>query len=316
MLTDVAVVVAEPVPAFELGIVSELFGLPRMDPGLPRYRYAVCADRPGPLRTSSGFTVTPGHSLRRLATADLIIVTGAAPPVPEPSAALNAALRRAERRGATIAAVCTGAFGLAAAGLLDGRTATTHWAYADELAARYPKVTVDPDRIYVLDGPVATSAGSSAAIDLGLHLLREAHGAEVANRVARELVTPAHRSGGQAQYTPLPVAERDDSRPLAALLDWAVAHPAADLSAEALALRAAMSPRTFARRFAEATGGTPAGWVRAQRLRTAQELLERADAPIAAIARRSGFGSADTLRRQFRRALGVSPEAYRGSFRR
>jgi AraC family transcriptional activator FtrA len=315
MLTDVAVVVAPPVPAFELGIVSELFGLPRLDPELPGYRYAVCAERAGPVPTSTGFAITPTHGLRRLATADLIIVTGAAPPIPAASPGLRSALHRAAGRGATIAAVCTGAFVLADAGLLDGRTATTHWAYTKRLAALHPEITVDPDRIYVVDGPVATSAGASAAIDLCLHLLRTAHGADVANRVARELVVPAHRSGGQAQYTPVPVAEPHESRTLAALLDWAAAHLDDDLGVDALAVRAAMSPRTFVRRFTEATGTTPAAWVRAQRVRRAEQLLERADSTIEAIARRCGFGSPDTLRRHFRRARGVSPESYRAAFR-
>jgi transcriptional regulator GlxA family with amidase domain len=317
MLTDVAVVVAEPVPAFELGVVSELFGLARVDPELPRYRYAVCAERAAPMRSSAGFLVTRTDDLTRLDAADLIIVTGAAPPVPDPTPALVAALRRAVDRGATVAAVCTGAFVLAATGVLDGRTATTHWAYADRLAALHPRVTVDPDRIYVVDGPVATSAGASAAIDLCLHLMRREHGADVTNRVARELVVPAHRSGGQAQFSRMPVADvrLPGTDGLAPLLDWAADHLDADLSVDLLAARAAMSTRTFIRRFTEATGATPAAWVREQRVRRAEQLLERADGTIAAIARRCGFGSPDTLRRHFRRARGVTPEAYRSAFR-
>lgn len=317
MLIDVAVVVAEPVPAFELGIVSELFGLPRVDPTLPRYRYAVCAERCELLRTSTGFAVAPTDDLTRLDTADLIVVTGAAPPLPEPSPALIAALRRAADRGATVAAVCTGAFVLAAAGLLDGRTATTHWAYADRLARAYPRVTVDPDRIYAVDGPIATSAGASAVIDLCLHLMRREHGADVTNRVAREMVVPAHRSGGQAQFSRAPVADArlPGSDGLAALLDWAADHLDADLSIDALALRASMSTRTFIRRFTDATGATPAAWVREQRVRRAEQLLERENTTIAAVARRCGFGSPDTLRRHFHRARGVSPEAYRAAFR-
>jgi len=316
MLSDVAVVVAAPVPAFELGIVSEIFGLRRLDRTLPSYRYAVCAERIAPLPSSTGFTVAPTHDLRRLASADLIVVTGAAPPIPAPTPALIAALRRAAARGATVAAVCTGAFVLAEAGLLDGRRATTHWGYADRLARQHPAVTVEPDRIYVVDGPVATSAGASAAIDLCLHLIRQAHGAAVANRVARELVVPAHRSGGQSQFTPLPVGEerRAGSDGFGALLDWAAAHLDDDLSVEALAQRAAMSPRTFARRFAEATGSTPAAWVRDQRLRRAEEMLEGGGATVSAVARRCGLGSADTLRRHLQRARGVTPEQYRTAF--
>jgi transcriptional regulator GlxA family with amidase domain len=317
MLTDVAVVVAEPVPAFELGVASELFGLRRVDPELPRYRYAVCAEHRAALRTSTGFEVTPHDGLARLDTADLIVVTGAAPPVPDPSPALVAALQRAADRGATVAAVCTGAFVVAATGLLDGRTATTHWAYADRLARLHPRITVVPDRVYVVDGPIATSAGASAAIDLCLHLMRREHGADVANRVAREMVVPAHRSGGQAQYSrmPMPDTRLAGSDGMSALLDWAADHLAEDLSVEALALRAAMSTRTFIRRFTEAAGATPAAWVRDQRIRRAEQLLERDRVTVAAIARRCGFGSADTLRRHFRRARGVTPEAYRAAFR-
>jgi transcriptional regulator GlxA family with amidase domain len=313
-MRDVAVVISEPVPAFELGIVSEMFGLPRMDETLPRYEYAVVAPAPGPMRTSTGFTVTPTHGLRRLTTADLIIVTGANPPLPPADPRLGPALRRAVDRGATVAAVCTGAFVLAGTGLLDGRRATTHWAWADRLASAFPAVDVDRDSIYVVDGPVATSAGSSAAIDLGLHLIRIAHGSDVANRVARELVVPAHRSGGQAQFTSIPVPAAGDA--LDGLLDWATAHLGADLSVPALAVRVAMSERTFVRRFTETTGATPAAWVREQRIRYAERLLEGDGATVAAVARRSGLGSADTLRRHFRRARGVSPEQYRVAFRR
>ncbi|MCY1145510.1 DJ-1/PfpI family protein [Actinoplanes sp. Pm04-4] len=315
MTVDVAVVVAEPVPAFELGIASEIFGIPRADPSLPRYSYAVCSESPGPLLTSSGFRVTPTDGLDRLERADLIIVTGASPPVPPPSTELTTALRGAAERGATVAALCTGAFTLAAAGLLDGRTATTHWAYADDLSRRFPQVAVDMDRIYAVDGAVATSAGASAAIDLCLHLIRQEHGADVANRVARELVVPAHRSGGQAQFSRRPVTPPQAGTGLSELLDWAADHLDDDLSVEALALRASMSTRTFIRHFTAATGATPAAWVREQRVRHAERLLERADSTIASVARRSGFGSVDTLRRQFRRVRGVGPETYRTAFR-
>jgi transcriptional regulator GlxA family with amidase domain len=315
MIRDVAVVVTAPVPAFELGVLSEVFGLPRIDPALPRYRYAVCAEARGQLPTTSGFSVTPTHSLRRLQQADLVIVTGAAPPVPPPSPAVVSALRAAARRGATLASVCTGAFTLAAAGLLDGRRATTHWAYADRLAREYPAVQVEPDTLYVIDEATATSAGSSAAIDLCLQLLRDAHGAEIANRIARELVVPAHRSGGQAQYTQTPIdAGSDGADALGALLDWAVEHLADDLSVEVLARRAAMSTRTFVRRFRAATGTTPAAWVRRQRVLAAERLLERGGLTVDAIAHRTGLGSADTLRRHFTRARGVPPETYRRAF--
>ncbi|MFI6078026.1 GlxA family transcriptional regulator [Actinoplanes sp. NPDC051343] len=277
------------------------------------FRYAVCAAGRRPMRTSSGFQITPTDGWERLATADLIVVTGASPPVPPPPPALITALTDAAERGATVAAVCTGAFVLAGTGLLDGRTATTHWAYAAELARRHPAVSVVPDLIHVVDGPVATSAGSSAAIDLCLHLIRREYGAEIAGRVARELVVPAHRSGGQAQFTRTPEAE---PTAFGDLLEWAARHLDADLSVGALAARAAMSPRSFVRHFTAATGATPGAWVRDQRVRRAEELLESDRTTIAAIARRCGFGSIDTLRRHFRRARGVTPESYRTAFRR
>ncbi|MEV6493575.1 helix-turn-helix domain-containing protein [Actinoplanes sp. NPDC051633] len=235
--------------------------------------------------------------------------------MPPPDPSLTAALHRAADRGATIAALCTGAFTLAATGLLDGRTATTHWAYAEDLAKMYPQVTVDADRIYAVDGQIATSAGAAAAIDLCLHLIRREHGSDVANRVAREMVVPAHRSGGQAQFSRRPVTPPHTGPGLAELLDWAADHLDEDLSVEALAARAAMSPRTFIRHFTAATGATPAAWVREQRVRRAEQLLERADTTIAAVARRCGFGSVDTLRRHFRRVRGIGPEEYRTAFR-
>ena len=316
MLTDVAVVVSAPVPAFELGVVSEIFGLPRIDPSLPSYRYAVCATERTGLPTSTGFTITPTHGLRRLASADLIIVTGAAPPLPAPAPALCRALRAAVARGAMVASVCTGAFTLAAAGLLDGRRATTHWAYTDLLARLHPRIEVEPDALYVVDEPLATSAGSSAAIDLCLHLLRRAHGAQVTNRIARELVVPAHRNGGQNQYARVPVAEpRPSGAPtLTAVLDWAVENLAEDLCVDLLAQRAALSTRTFARHFAELTGTTPATWIRNQRLDRAELLLEHSDTTLNVIAHRCGFGSVDTLHRHFRRRRGITPTDYRRAF--
>jgi transcriptional regulator GlxA family with amidase domain len=203
---------------------------------------------------------------------------------------------------------------LAAAGLLDGRRATTHWRHAPLLARRHPAVRLEPDRLYVEDGRIATSAGSTAAIDLCLHLLRRAHGAEVANRVARDLVAPPHRPGGQAQYveTSVPEPAGDD---LAGVLSWTLAHLDAPLRVDELATRALMSPRTFARRFREHTGTTPAAWLAAQRLLLAERLLERGSETVSAIAARTGFGSPDTLRRHLARARGVTPEAYRRTFR-
>ena len=246
MLRNIAVPVLAPVPAFELGVVCEAFGLDRAPPGLPAYDFAVCGEQVTPVPTTSGFAVLPGHDLSRLAEADLIIVLGAAPPTPPPPAALVRQLHDAVARGATVASACTGAFVLAAAGLLDGRRATTHWLYAPLLASRYPQVTVEADQLYIQDGPIITSAGSAAVIDLCLHLMRREHGAEITNRIARHMVVPPHRDGGQSQYIEMPVPEPDTADELAEVLQWALLHLDQPLTVDALAARASMSPRTFA----------------------------------------------------------------------
>jgi AraC family transcriptional regulator, transcriptional activator FtrA len=315
MLRSVAVAVSAPVPAFELGVVCEAFGLDRTALGLPGYRFAVCAERTAPVPTTSGFAVTPSHGLDRLATADLIIVLGADPPAAPPSAGLSGQLHEAVRRGATVASMCTGAFVLAATGLLDGRRATTHWVHAPLLARQYPRVSVEPDRLYTEDGPVLTSAGSAAGIDLCLHLIRREHGAEIANSVARQMVVPPHRSGGQSQYIEMTIPEAGHPDDLAAPLQWAQQHLGQPITVDILAARAAMSPRTFARRFRQQLGTTPGSWLNRQRLMLAERLLEGGDHTIASVAARSGFGSPDTLRRHFARARGTTPEQYRRAFR-
>ncbi|HEU5354790.1 MAG TPA: DJ-1/PfpI family protein, partial [Actinocrinis sp.] len=261
MLRTVAVPVLDPAPAFELGIACEVFGLDRTDLGLPGYRFGVCAEQIAPVASTCGFAVMPTHSLDLLATADLIIVLGAAPPLPAPPAALVDQLQRAVARGATVASACTGAFVLAAAGLLDGRRATTHWMHAPLLARLYPRVTVEADRLYVEDGPILTSAGSAAAIDLCLHLIRREHGAEIANSFARQMVVPAHRSGGQSQYIEMSVPQSDHPDEFAQTLQWARQHLDQPITVETLAARAAMSPRTFARRFRQQMGTTPGFWL-------------------------------------------------------
>ncbi|HEY9243939.1 MAG TPA: helix-turn-helix domain-containing protein [Streptosporangiaceae bacterium] len=314
MLRNVAVPVLAPVPAFELGVACEAFGLDWPGSGLPRYDFAVCAEHPGPLPTTTGFAITASHGLDRLAAADLILVLGANPPTPPPPPALIAQLRAAAQRGSTLASLCTGTFVLAAAGLLDGRRATTHWMHAAALAQRYPQVHVEPDRLYVEDGPILTSAGSAAAIDLCLHLIRRAHGAEIANSVARHMVVPAHRSGGQSQYIEMTLPEPTRAGDIAATLDWARLHLDRPLTVEVLAAHAAMSPRTFARRFHQQLGTTPGAWLSRHRVMLAERLLERGDETIAAIAARSGFGSTDTLRRHFARVRGTTPEQYRRAF--
>jgi AraC family transcriptional regulator, transcriptional activator FtrA len=315
VLRKVAVPVLAPVPAFELGVACEAFGVDRTASGLPGYEFAVCAEQVTPVPTTSGFAVAPSHTLDRLAAAYLIIVLGAAPPVPPPSAALTGQLHRAVQRGATVASVCTGAFVLAAAGLLDGRRATTHWMHAPLLARLYPRVMVETDRLYIEDGPVLTSAGSAAAIDLCLHLIRREHGAEIANSVARQMVVAPHRSGGQSQYIEMSMPEPGHPGELDETLQWARQHLDQPITVEVLAARAAMSPRTLARRFRQQVGITPGSWLSHHRVLLAERLLERGDQTITAIAARSGFGSTDTLRRHFARIRGTTPEQYRRAFR-
>ena len=315
VLRNIAVPVLAPVPAFELGVVCEAFGLDRTLPGLPAYDFAVCGEQVTPVPTTSGFAVLPSHRLSRLADADLIIVLGAAPPTPPPPAMLVRQLQDAVARGATVASACTGAFVLAAAGLLDGRRATTHWLYAPLLASLYPQLTVEADRLYIEDGPVVTSAGSAAVIDLCLHLMRREHGAEITNRIARHMVVPPHRDGGQSQYIEMPVPEPDTADELAGVLQWALLHLDEPLTVEGLAARASMSPRTFARRFRQRTGATPGWWVVQQRVLLAARLLERSNDTIASVSTRSGFGSPDTLRRHFIHSRGVTPSQYRRAFR-
>jgi transcriptional regulator GlxA family with amidase domain len=312
VLTDVAVVVAEPVAAFELGVVAEVFGLDRSDVGLPRYRFDVCTANPGLIATTTGFSISVEHGLDRLGSADLVVVPAWGVDQ-TPPAALVEALGDAVGRGAQLLAVCSGAFLLAAVGLLDGRRAATHWRYARTLAQRYPSVVVDPDVLYVEDGPVVTSAGTAAAIDACLHLVRREHGASTANAVARRMVVAPHRAGGQAQFVEAPVPTSTGD--LRELLEWAAHHLAEPLTVGRLAARASMSPRTFARRFRSATGTTPHDWLVGQRLLRAEQLLEETDLGVEEVARRSGLGSADTLRHHFLRRRGISPSDYRSTFR-
>jgi transcriptional regulator GlxA family with amidase domain len=312
----VAALVYEGLSPFELGVACEVFGLDRSDLVSPWYRFQVCAATPGPLSTVTGFTIDAPHGLREIRRADTVVVpgwTGINEPIPDD---VLDALRAAHRRGARMMSVCSGAFVLAAAGLLDGRRATTHWIYAEELQRRYPSIDVDPRVLYVDDGDVLTSAGTAAGIDLCLHVVRQDHGAEVANAVARRMVVPPHRDGGQAQYVDLPVAPSADDDPLGDTLGWMLEHLAEELPVDELARRANMSPRTFARRFRAVTGTTPHQWVLSQRLLLAQRLLEATDDPVELVAARAGFGTAAGLRVHFHRAFQTSPAAYRRTFRK
>jgi transcriptional regulator GlxA family with amidase domain len=310
----VAALVPKHVSPFELAVACEVFGFERPEIVSPWYRFLVCASEDGPITTNMGFTIHTPYGLADVRKADTVIVPAgvgvdAVPPEP-----MLDALRAAHKRGARILSVCTGAFVLAAAGLLDGRRATTHWMYADLLAERYPDVKVDPKVLYVEDDNVYTSAGTAAGIDLCLHIVRQDHGAEVANKVARRMVVPPHRDGGQAQYVdqPLPTGGGDDL--LADVLTWMEEHLDEQLSVEDLARRAAMSPRHFARRFRAVTGTTPHHWLLTQRELYAQRLLERTEQSIEMIASRCGFGTAANLRQHFQRVVGTSPAAYRRTF--
>jgi len=312
----VTAVAGSSVAAFELGVAHEVFGLDRSELVDPWYDFRVVAVGDHPIRVVDGsWTISTPYRLADLADADTIVVPAwyAIDQPAEP--ALLAALVDAHRRGVRLVSVCSGAFLLALAGLLDGRTATTHWKYAANLADRFPDVDVDPNVLYVDGGDgIYTSAGTAAGIDLCLHLVRLDHGAEVANAVARRMVVPAHRDGGQAQFVAAPVPEDPDDDTLSPTLDWAVANLDLPLTVEDLARRALMSPRTFARRFRLATGTTPLQWLLRQRIVHAQQLLEATELPVELIANRCGFGSATALRVHFRRATGTTPLAYRRSF--
>jgi AraC family transcriptional activator FtrA len=273
---------------FELGIVTEVFGLPRPEMGEGWYRLRVCSHERGPLRATGGLFLRTRSGLAELARAGTIIIPGWRVH-DTPPASLVAALRRAHARGARLVSICSGVFVLAATGLLDGRQATTHWRYVETLRSRYPKIRVEPDVLYIDEGAILTSAGSAAGIDLCLHLVRRDFGAEIANQVARRLVVPPLREGGQA-------------------------HLDRTLTVNDLANRANMSARTFARRFKQETGTTPHRWLTHQRILSAQELLEKSDRPIDWIAESVGLQTAATLREHFRRMLKTTPTAYRRAF--
>ncbi|GGV01284.1 AraC family transcriptional regulator [Streptomyces spectabilis] len=310
-----AAVALDGVHPFELGVVSEVFGLDRSDEGLPVYDFALVSAEGPTLSTHAGFTISTPYGLDRLEEADLITVPAGDSYVTRdfPPALLDA-LRRATDRGTRVLSVCTGAFVLAAAGLLDGRRCAVHWRHADELTRRCPRAVVEPDVLYVDEDPVITSAGTAAGIDAALHLVRRENGAEVANAIARRMIVPPHRDGGQAQYIerPLPRARCDT---VGGVLAWMERHLDRELTVDLLAARAHMSPRTFARRFKEETGTTPYRWLLRQRLLRAQELLEVTDQTVDAVAWRSGFANAAALRHQFVRVLGTTPNAYRRTFR-
>ena len=308
---SVAFAAADGMLHFELALAYEVFGsAPDAVPG-PWYEVSVCGTRP--LRVGR-FLLEPDHGLDRLARAGTVIVPAVADVDADPPLDLVEAVRAAHEAGARIVSLCTGVFVLAATGLLDGLRATTHWAHTGQLAARHPRVTVDPDVLYVDNGRVLTSAGKAAAIDLCLHLVRRDHGSVIANIAARRLVVPPHRAGGQAQFVSTPVPAKDD-HPLSELLPWAMARLDQPLTVEDLARQANLSARHLTRHFHAVTGVTPLQWLLIQRVRRAQELLETTDDGIETVAAAAGMGTATTLRRHFHRTVGVPPDTYRQTFR-
>jgi AraC family transcriptional activator FtrA len=310
----IAIPITPGMPLFELAVPCEVFG-PRDDFPVPWwYDVQLCAVQDSPVRTAERLLFDGALGLDELIQADTVIVPACADTQDDPPPALLQALRAAADRGARIASICTGAFALAAAGLLDGRPATTHWMHAAELAYRWPAVQVEPNVLYTDGGQILTSAGASAGLDLCLHIVRQDHGSRIANALARRLVIPPHREGGQAQYIeqPLPI---DGSPSLGPCLDWAREHLELPLTVEDLAHQALMSPRTFARRFREVTGTTPLQWLCAERVRRAQDLLENTEDTIDRVAVMCGFASAQRLRTHFTRINHVTPHEFRRTFR-
>ena len=314
----VVVLALDGVPPFELGIPSRVFGNAFDDAGRSLYEVLVCTADGRPVESDAGFAIAVAHGPRALADADTVVI----PPIhdlselhiggglQEPLAAALALIRP----GARMVSICTGSYVLAAAGLLDGRPATTHWQRAAEFRRAFPKVRVDQDVLFVDDGDVLTSAGIAAGIDLCLHLVRRDHGAAVANRVARRCVVPPWRDGGQAQFIERPVPEPTVAS-TAATRAWLLDRLADQISLDEMAIHAQMSVRTFTRRFRDEVGSTPGRWLTAQRLERARDLLENSDLSIDLVAHRAGFGTANSLRQHMRSVLGTSPNAYRRTFR-
>jgi AraC family transcriptional regulator, transcriptional activator FtrA len=316
MAPTVSVLAYDGMSAFETGIVTEVFGLTWPDIEVEWYDLTICTERAEPVRVIGGATLSSPHGLDALASADTVIVPSVKDVDVPPSPELVAALRLAHRRGARMVSICSGAFALAAAGLLDGRRATTHWVYADRLRRRFPEVLIDPAPLYVDDGDVLTSAGCAAGLDLSLHIVRRDFGAAVVNAIARRLVVQPHREGGQAQYIEAPVnADPDDDR-VARSMAWAREHLAEPITVEQLARAAHMSPRTYLRHFTRCAGTSPIRWLIAQRVQASLPLLETTTMPVERIASVVGFDAPVTFRHHFQAAMHTSPSAYRRTFTR
>ncbi|WP_413317008.1 helix-turn-helix domain-containing protein [Agrococcus sp. 1P02AA] len=313
----VACIVDDDVSAFELGVAAEVFGYDRSDRAVPRNDFRVVTATPGPVRMAGGLglpmVVTEGLDFAD--EADVVIVTpyDECSSDAECSVPVARVLQRAVARGARVLTLCSGAFVAARAGVLDGRRVATHWMHADALAAQFPRIAVERDALWVDDGPITSSAGTAAAIDAALHLVSELQGARVAASIARSMVVPPLRDGGQRQFAVGPVAEQR-AETLAPLVAWMVEHLDGDHSVSALARRANLSERTFARRFRDELGTTPAAWLASQRVQRAQQLLEATDLGLDAVAQQAGFGTAALLRHHFARQLGTSPSSYRRRF--
>ncbi|MEU6074958.1 helix-turn-helix domain-containing protein [Micromonospora sp. NPDC047074] len=313
MLRSVAVLALDPVATFELGVVTEVFGTDRTADGFPGYDFSLCSPDGGPVRTSSGFHLIPNADLGPVEEADLVAV-----PAHHHStvpATVLTALRRAADRGAYVLSLCSGAFVLGAAGLLDGRECTTHWRYVDELERRHPTARVRCNSLYVQDGRLITSAGTAAGIDACLHLVRQEHGSATATRLARRMVVPPHRDGGQSQYIEAPIPKTPEAPTLEPVLEWLMGHLDRPVTVDELAARAGMAPRTFARRFRAETGTTPHDWLTNQRVLLARRLLEETGLTVEAVADRAGFGDSAALRHHFARRVGATPHRYRAAFR-
>ncbi|MDA8204512.1 MAG: helix-turn-helix domain-containing protein [Thermaerobacter sp.] len=313
-MKTMAAIVMHGISEFDLGVVCEVFAAPPKDFEGPWYELILCSIDGPSVRTQSGLTLTIPHDLGPVAAADTVLVTDWPDTGQAIPHTLIQTLQAAHARGARLVSFCTGAFALAAAGLLDGRRATTHWAWSAQLARQYPQITVDAQALYVDDGQILTGAGTAASVDLALHVVSQDYGANMANHVSRYLVAAPHRDGGQAQFIEAPVPAPNDDVLLAPVLSWMVEHLADPLSVEQLAARVAVSPRTFLRRFQAATGTTPYHWVLRQRIFRAQQLLERTTESVERIAELCGFGSAASLRTHFRAIVGTAPLIYRRIF--
>jgi transcriptional regulator GlxA family with amidase domain len=311
----VAVIAFDGISPFHLSVPCAVFGEDRTGANMPKFDLRVCSAETEMLRTSAGFSLETRYGLKDVAKASIVIVPSWRDTAEVPPKALLEALRRAHKRGALIVGLCLGSYVLAAAGLLDGRAATTHWHWANDLATRYPQISVNPNVLYVDEGDIITSAGTAAAIDCCLHILRRLYGAEVATCVARRMVVSPHRQGGQAQYIPQPVRAVSTVDHFSEVLDWARRNLDKSHSLDSLAERALMTRRTFTRRFKQAMGVTVGDWLMNQRLGLAQQLLETTDHPIESVAERAGFGSAVSLRQHFNHAFKISPSNYRREFR-